>query len=156
MARATKADAQSVPAETGEVREDTAVETAADQPAPLVAVAAGETATNPAGQSVPEVTVDVKPQGDVDPSQGQGPAVADVAAAASVLADSASKAASPAFDPTADDDEVPDEGDVELVMALTISGLRNGEPWPRAGRTVTVPAAEAASLVANGYTYPAE
>lgn len=135
MARATKADAPSVTAEAGEVRED--------QPTPLVAVAAGETATDPAGES------------DVGPTEGQGPAVADVAAAASVLADSASKAASPAFARTVDD-EVPEEGDVELVMLLTISGLRNGEPWPRAGRVVTLPAAEAASLVANGYAALAE
>ncbi|WP_295837358.1 hypothetical protein [uncultured Microbacterium sp.] len=155
MARATKADAQSVPVETGEVREDAAVDTSADQPAPLVAVAAGDTATAPAGQAVPEVTVDVKPQGDVDPSQGQEPAVADVAAAASVLADSAPKAATPTSE-LHTGEEIPAEGDVEIVMLITISGLRNGEPWPRAGRTVTLPAAEAESLVANGYAAPAE
>ncbi|MGZ0067857.1 hypothetical protein [Microbacterium arborescens] len=149
--------AGTVPVETGEVRPDAAVETSVEQPAPLVAVATGDTADEPAGQAVADVTVETKPQGDVSPAEGQGPAVADVAAAASVLADSASKAAAPVSDPYAGADaEVPESGDVEIVMLITISGLRNGEEWPRAGRSITLPADEAAACIANGYARLAE
>ena len=156
MARTTKSTPDGIDVTTGEAREDAAVETSPDQPAPLVAVAAGDTATDPAGQALADVTIDVKPQNEVAASQGQGPAVADVAAAASVLADAASKAGTVTpFEPQSDAD-VPDSGDVELVMIVGISGLRNGEPWPRPGGKITLPADEAAQCVANGYAALAE
>ena len=45
---------------------------------------------------------------------------------------------------------------VELVMLITITGLRDGEPWPEAGESITLPAEEAALYVANGYAKLAE
>ncbi|MEV7874521.1 hypothetical protein [Microbacterium sp. NPDC089188] len=155
MARTTKSTPDGLDVTTGEAREDAAVETSPNQPAPLVAVAAGDTATDPAGQAIADVTIDVKPQGEVDPAEGQGPAVADVAAAASVLADAASKAAQPTFEPHTDA-EVSGSGDVEVVMLIAISGLRDGEAWPRVGGKITLPADEAAQYVANGYVAVAE
>lgn len=53
-------------------------------------------------------------------------------------------------------DVEPVEGEIEVRMLITISGLRDGEPWPPAGGTVTLPAAEAAQVIANGYATPVE
>ncbi|MFG6277929.1 hypothetical protein [Microbacterium sp. 5K110] len=48
------------------------------------------------------------------------------------------------------------EGDVAVRMLITISGSRDGEPWPAAGGVVTLPAAEAAQYIAIGYAARAE
>jgi len=48
------------------------------------------------------------------------------------------------------------EGDVKVTMRLTITGARNGVPWPPAGGSISVPAAEAEQLVAVGYAALAE
>jgi hypothetical protein len=39
----------------------------------------------------------------------------------------------------------------DVYMKITISGTRDGEPWPAAGEKATLPAAEAAELVAAGH-----
>lgn len=44
-----------------------------------------------------------------------------------------------------------EDGDVEVVMLLHITGLRNGEAWPARGQAITLPADEALNLVRNGY-----
>lgn len=46
------------------------------------------------------------------------------------------------------------EGDVTVRMLITISGSRDGVPWPVAGGEVTLPAAEAAQYIAIGYAAP--
>lgn len=38
----------------------------------------------------------------------------------------------------------------KVRMLVNISGTRNGEDWPKAGETITVPAAEAADLIRQG------
>lgn len=39
---------------------------------------------------------------------------------------------------------------MRVIMRVTISGARNGQPWPGKGETANLPAAEAAALVAAG------
>lgn len=46
--------------------------------------------------------------------------------------------------------------EVEVVMQITITGLRNGQPWPAVGGSISLPADEAAGYIANGYVKPAE
>lgn len=58
--------------------------------------------------------------------------------------------------PVPDVSEVPDEGDVEVEMLISITGTRNGEKWPAPGGAITLPADEAAQYVANGYARLAE
>jgi hypothetical protein len=43
----------------------------------------------------------------------------------------------------------------KVRMSVSISGSRDGEPWPPVGDEVTLPDEEAASLVAAGYAEPA-
>lgn len=40
--------------------------------------------------------------------------------------------------------------DKKVRMLVNISGSRNGEDWPKAGETLTVPAAEAEDLIRAG------
>ena len=43
-------------------------------------------------------------------------------------------------------------GDVlEVVMNIAISGTRNGDAWPPAGGSITLPAAEAQGYIDLGY-----
>lgn len=39
----------------------------------------------------------------------------------------------------------------KVRMLVHISGSRNGEDWPKAGETITVPAAEAEDLIRQGF-----
>lgn len=48
------------------------------------------------------------------------------------------------------------EGDVTVIVAEAIGGLRNGEPWPAVGEPITLPAAEAASYLTFGYVREVE
>jgi hypothetical protein len=51
--------------------------------------------------------------------------------------------------------EASDE-EIEVEMLITITGLRNGEPWPAVGGSIALPAAEATQCIANGYAKPVE
>lgn len=42
------------------------------------------------------------------------------------------------------------EGEVEVIVALNITGLRNGEPWPAVGERITLPADEVATYLRTG------
>lgn len=53
--------------------------------------------------------------------------------------------------PVPDTSEVPDEGEVEVVMLIAVTGTRNGEKWPAIGESIALPADEAAQYIANGY-----
>ena len=50
----------------------------------------------------------------------------------------------------------PAAGEVTVRVAVGISGLRNGEPWPAVGEPITLPADEAASYIQFGYVVPIE
>jgi len=42
-------------------------------------------------------------------------------------------------------------GETVVILAIGISGLRNGEPWPAVGEPITLPADEAATYLRLGY-----
>lgn len=48
------------------------------------------------------------------------------------------------------------EGDVTVIVAASIGGTRNGQPWPAVGEPFTLPAAEAAGYLKFGYVREAE
>lgn len=50
-----------------------------------------------------------------------------------------------------DADPEPESGAVEVVVLVEISGLRNGERWPRPGETWTLPRGEAEQYARAGY-----
>lgn len=56
--------------------------------------------------------------------------------------------------PKSDTPEVPAPvlpAEVEVVVLVAISGLRNGEPWPAPGEPIVLPEAEAAGYLKFGY-----
>jgi hypothetical protein len=48
------------------------------------------------------------------------------------------------------DADVPTDGEVTVTMLFPVSGTRDGKEWPAVGETITVPADEAAQLIATG------
>ena len=73
-------------------------------------------------------------------------APADAAPADAAPADAAPADAAPA------DAAEEEPGDVlEVVMNIAISGTRNGDAWPPAGGSITLPAAEAQGYIDLGY-----
>ena len=45
---------------------------------------------------------------------------------------------------------------LDVVMLVSLSGLRDGVAWPAAGEAIALPVAEAEGYIANGYAKPAE
>lgn len=45
--------------------------------------------------------------------------------------------------------DIPETGDITLVMLVDIAGTRNGEDWPRRGGEVTLPNGEARDMIAG-------
>lgn len=43
---------------------------------------------------------------------------------------------------------------MKIRMRVTLSGLRDGQPWPARGGELVVPDAEGADLCAQGYAVP--
>lgn len=43
-----------------------------------------------------------------------------------------------------------------VVMQIAITGTRDGEPWPRPGEEITLPADEADRMVRLGYAHPVD
>lgn len=48
------------------------------------------------------------------------------------------------------------ETGVKVKVAVAISGLRNGEPWPAVGESITLPEHEAEGYLRFGYVVPIE
>lgn len=44
---------------------------------------------------------------------------------------------------------------MKVRLIFSISGTRNGEPWPARGGIIDLPADEAHNLISNGYAVPA-
>ena len=53
-------------------------------------------------------------------------------------------------DADASSDEVEPEPEIEVVVLLSIAGLRNGEPWPAPGESMTLPISEAEQYLGLG------
>lgn len=64
--------------------------------------------------------------------------------------------AEPAPEPATPAEPAPEPTTADVVMLVSISGLRDGEPWPAAGEGITLPVAEAEAYIANGYAKPAK
>lgn len=45
---------------------------------------------------------------------------------------------------------------MDVIMNSTISGTRDGEPWPGRGECISLPDDEAASLIRTGMAMPAD
>lgn len=108
-----------------------------------------ESTVDPAATPAPEPVTDpaAAPAVDATPEPAVDPAAAPAVDAAPEPAVEA--APKPADEPGVEL--------VEVVMLVTISGLRDGEPWPASGERLALPADEAAIYVANGYAaLPAE
>lgn len=120
-----------------------APETAAPAEAPEVAEtpAASETPTPEA----PDVLEGETPEAEAERLRAEAAASDALLAAARDGDASAFTVAAPA-----------DTSEVEVVMLITISGARDGQPWPPAGGKVTLPADEAERYVWLGYAAIAE
>jgi hypothetical protein len=96
----------------------------------------------------PGATPDVEP-GDTPPDDGLEGDTPDAAADDTETGDTPPDDALEATDTPAEADTV------TVIMRSRIGGTRNGEEWPPAGGTKTLPAAEAAALCAAGWARPA-
>ena len=113
-------------ARPAKVTEVVEAEVTAPAPAVVTAPVAPETA------AVPEVVPEAKPE--AKPAPDQAPEVE----------------AEPEVQVELEADEV------TVIVAVHISGLRNGEPWPAPGEQFTIPADEAERYLAFGYVTAAE
>ncbi|GAB2702373.1 hypothetical protein BKA24_001686 [Microbacterium marinum] len=90
-----------------------------------------------------------------EPTTAPAPAGDDAADAstdaAPTDADDASTDATPADADDEFDSGIADVDEVEVFVAVTITGTRNGEPWPAVGEPITLPATEAEAYLAAGY-----
>ncbi|CAH0248390.1 hypothetical protein [Microbacterium sp. Bi128] len=65
-------------------------------------------------------------------------------------------AQTPAAAPAAEPEPPTEPATLDVVMLVSLSGLRDGEPWPAAGESIALPVDEAEGYIANGYAKPAE
>lgn len=89
------------------------------------------------------------PEGATETAEEQAAAAAEAARLLAAVKAGASGLAAPAPAPVSGDE-------VEVVMTVAISGLRDGQPWPAVGESITLPAGEAEQYVLNGYAKKAE
>jgi cell division septation protein DedD len=104
----------------------------------------GRAAAKPAGD-----TGEQTPAGD---PAAQAPAEQAPAEQAPAEQAPAEQAPAPAPEPEA----AAEPATLDVVMLVSLSGLRDGVAWPAAGEAIALPVDEAEGYIANGYAKPAE
>lgn len=109
----------------------------------------GRAAAKPAGDTGEQTPDEQTPAGD---PAAQTPAEQAPAAQTPAGDPADSAVAAPAPEP-----EAPAEpATLDVVMLVSLSGLRDGVAWPAAGEAIALPVDEAEGYIANGYAKPAE
>lgn len=110
----------------------------------------GRAAAKPAGDTVEQTPDEQTPAG--DPATQTPAAQTPAGDTADATAAPEPAAAAPAPEPEA----AAEPATLDVVMLVSLSGLRDGVAWPAAGEAIALPVAEAEGYIANGYAKPAE
>lgn len=109
----------------------------------------GRAAAKPAGDAGEQTPDEQTPAG--NPAEQEPAAQTPIGDPADPAAP-APAAAAPAPEPEA----AAEPATLDVVMLVSLSGLRDGVAWPAAGEAIALPVDEAEGYIANGYAKPAE